>query len=516
MNIFEWAVTVTKNSEWKMSRFHEFSKNATQKEFLSSQEDFYYAVRMFPRLLCLVAGNIETSEHRLKIIENIWEEHGNGSSSGFHTNSYMTYLKSLGYEGSALPKNDNPWVNDWLAKTEEVCKSASPYLSAAYLAGVEYAYALICCDVVKYIETLDLKCEQNHYKKHSELDWDHGRELLEVAVDISNSLNEEIDNLKYAFLEGQNFFIRTYNSLYMPTLQQMEKIGQEKIAFYYSREDSEAVNTAVTFQVEDMKKSNVNVLMIASGGEHIFELMKFKNVNIDAIDINPHQVELVKKKLSALKSNSDDPILYEMNVGKFEKMFAMLRSYFTDEEMYYLKIGKEEVQKKLNYVVSYLFSNESLNKVFTDQATKYTNKSFALHFSDVFMAGLTQLEESKNISNIFFKRDIRDWKKLSNQMNNVPIEWIVANPKDFSSEKKYDVIDISNIGDWMSQEEFSLVLNNLKKYLNDDGMFIVRKLLGDYNLQSVLNKHELKTFEFKDAALFYNESYWASKEKLLA
>lgn len=69
MNIFEWAVTVTENSEWKMSRFHEFSKNATQKEFLSSQEDFYYAVHMFPRLLCLVAGNIETSEHRLKIIE---------------------------------------------------------------------------------------------------------------------------------------------------------------------------------------------------------------------------------------------------------------------------------------------------------------------------------------------------------------------------------------------------------------------------------------------------------------
>lgn len=113
--------------------FYKFCQNATREEFLQSQIGFYYAVQAFPQMLCKLASKIETSEIRLKVAENIWEEHGNGKASNFHTQSFMTYLKSLGIKDKKIEHNF--FIDQWIEESLNLNLTNSEY--AAYLAGIE-------------------------------------------------------------------------------------------------------------------------------------------------------------------------------------------------------------------------------------------------------------------------------------------------------------------------------------------------------------------------------------------
>lgn len=516
----QWAIETTLNNKWINNRFHKFNKKATQEEFLHSQIGFFQAVQAFPRFLCLLASQVPTSELRMRIVENIWEEHGQGDGTLFHTNSYLTYLKSLGLKDNTfLLENSkiNPWVDSWVQKClTSYTNPHSYYAYAAYLSGIEYAYARICSDVVPYIESLELHCEQTHYKKHSVLDWEHGYELLEVAIEVLERHPNVMSSLKDAFKSGQNDFLEMYNNLFMPTVKEMKDISQDEISFYYSREDS-SIEKMVLEGLFVKMPPNPKVLIIASGGEHIFEMMAFhKNVNITAIDINPKQLELASKKLDYLKGiGNEKSIVLENNIGKFEKVFALLRSYFNEDDIQSIRFGKlneDKVKWKIEYVVETLFSNKHLNAVFTDSATKYTKESFAKHFRDIFIDTLDY--DNFNTNNIFLCKPIREWKELSKNIKKNTentVEWVNGNPKDYIKEEYFDIVDISNIGDWMSQADFQKVIEQSKKNLKQNGILIARKLLGDYDLEEVMKENGFEVDAVQDETHFYSETIIGKK-----
>ena len=375
------------NVGWQDSIFHSFLSHATQQEFLKSQVPFFYAVEAFPRMLCKLAMSIEHSEQRLLVIENIWEEHGQGNQAQFHTQSYQTYLKSIGWDGVLFT---NPWVQSWIKQIFHLPQDAI-YL-ASYLSGIEYLYALMSQDIAQYVSGLDLVCEQHHYAKHAVLDWNHGFELLSVALDIAQknkeglSLDDE-NKIKEAFKKAQADFLEMYNHLRIPTQKEAHKIHQESISFYYIREDSNiergVLEEIISQKNDNNKNDNIAILSIASGGEHLFEYLSHGiNIAIDVIDINPNQIKLAQDKLEMLLSDTRNknqaPIFNEHNVGKFEKMFQLLRSYFNEQEINQFRNNCDT--EKLKYVTEILFSNEYLNIVFGEEATKYTVLNFAKHF----------------------------------------------------------------------------------------------------------------------------------------
>lgn len=80
-----------------------------------------------------------------------------------------------------------------------------------------------------------------------------------------------------------------------------------------------------------------------------------------------------------------------------------------------------------------------------------------------------------------------------------------------ASEGKFDVVQISNITDWMSPESAEALLHDVKGCLNDNGAVICRRLNGDYKLENVVGKqflldpyldHGLKA---ADRSFFYSE-----------
>lgn len=370
---------------------------------------------------------------------------------------------------------------------------------SSYLAGIEYMYAIICEDIVNYIEGLTLHCEQSHYAKHADLDWEHGAELIEVAC----SLGKDTESIKKYFEMAQNDFLHMYGNLFMPTLGEMKLFSNEKISFYYSRENSEIEKKAL----RDVNSRTPSVLLICSGGEHLFEMMASdKSVIFDMIDINQEQINLTKKKLSVIMNDNNDNnnCLNEQNVGKFEKMFQLLRSFFTEDEKSLLIKSDFKTQKKLEFIVNILFSNNYLNTVFGEEATKYTIESFAEHFNNVFSTKICDMES--NIMNIFFGNSVRDFEKIKNEIHSHHvINWILSHPKNLKTEKKYDIIDISNIGDWMCRKEFNDVIDNVKTMMNPQAKIIARKLLGDYSLEETLSAYGFKCNQVIDETNFYTE-----------
>lgn len=507
-NVKNWAIEETQKSGWIENKYHCFFKNAQQEEFLLSQIPFFYAVKAFPRMLCRLASMIEDSESRLLVVENIYEEHGQSNMKNFHTETYKEYLTALGWSGNY---HKNPWVEDWINKVLTLPYNAVEY--AVYLSGIEYIYALICADISTHIETLDLRGEQTHYKKHAQLDWEHGYELLSVALNISKIENELSPNLKSIFKESQQDFLKMYEALRIPTKKEMGEINKEEIAFYYSREDSELEKRILN----KYQKEKINVFTIASGGEHVFEYLGSKiPVSVDVIDFNESQIKLTKLKLNKmLEGNYKNTIFSENNIGKFEKIFSLMRSFYTQEELTAIEFGLVREYEKLKYIVDILFSNEYLNIVFGEDATKYTQESFANHFFNIFIKKLN--EKENNTYNIFYETPMRNYKELTENLkfnhSKHEINWYINDPRKFDFKKQYDIINISNIGDWMNQEDYNSLLQSLVKNMNTGGCIIARKLLGDYSLKEVLSQQGLTCEIEHDHTGFYSEIVIAYKNK---
>lgn len=498
----EWATHRTLNNGWDSHEFNSFLKKSTQSELLTSQIPFYQAVEAFPRALSLLASKIKTSQERLWVVNNLYEEHGNGNPAKFHTESFKTFLVALGWDGQ---HQINPWIDEWVENKLLSCEgSAAEY--AAYLSGIEYAYAPISDTIAKHLETLNLFCEQSHYSNHATLDWEHGEELLQVAYLINDDNNERPKIYDY-FVKGQKDFLELYNHILIPTSFDIAEINKEPISFYYIREDFTAEKKALEHINIESSKNKKSILMIASGGENLIKhLCMESSFDIDAIDMNPHQIELCKSKIQKTLNDEKISNKEENYCGKFEKVFLMMRNYLGPY------MGQQRVDKrihqKLAFTVKIIFSNENLSLVFGDLATKFTKKSFSEHFYYVFSNMLLH-SQFDNSFNIIRGDDFPHYKEnvinLNKNFKNHTLNWLNTSFKDLSTDKKYDIINISNIGDWMPINEYKELLITLKNKLNKNGVLIARKLLGDYDLQEEMNNAGYKTELSIDHTLFYTQ-----------
>lgn len=483
--------------QWQDSLYFRFLQSASRSELLKSQIPFYHAVQAFPRLLCKLAGMVETSEARYLVVENIWEEHGSGKGGqAFHTNTFKTHLKALGWEGTYLERC--PFIDDWLEKLFNLESPQELFLS---LAAIEYLYAVVSANITDTLDKHNLLCEQGHYNTHSALDWEHGRELLEAMLLAGHGFNKEI------FDRAQSEFLNVFDSLAFPTVKDMEKFRESQpVAFYYTREDSgvldEAFEMMQEVRSENMSKSSdkLSLLLTCSGGEHIFHcLAKHDEVSsITALDVNPEQIRVCQDKLKSIRENSDSKeatldFQQQAALGRFEFLFSWIRQYLS-------RLGEKSAstteqpsnwwhhvtESHLKYVVGRVFSNDVLEAVFTRDATMYTSASFADHFVQVLRSLLQELDHSPMARNIFLGEPFPSPEHVKSALKEekLPVRYICSHIQDFDFKSGYDLIDLSNIGDWLPLDSFRKIVQRAVAALTPGGSLILRRLLGDYDIVS--------------------------------
>lgn len=524
------------NYPLEQSAFYHFTRTASQPEFFKAQLPFYKAVEVFPQFLCALASQISTPEVRSSLIENIWEEHGQGNAAHFHTESFQTYLRALsGLDTQALEESIEQiskernyfFVQEWQDKVWAQLALNSPALGAAYLAGIEYIYTRVSTRITQTITNYPLFEAQTHYATHEVLDYHHARDLLELAYSLDTKTIET--SMLATFSRGATDFMALLNQLSFLTQKDCETIAQDPVSFYYSREDyTVELNALAHIQSQSSTQTEPRILAVCSGGEHIIQLANtYPGAHIVALDINAEQLKLTQEKIAHLNATKD-VLPLELGKGKFERLFAVIQQKLTLEDIQRIRsperLGHKAACHKLKCVCAEVFSNQTLEIVFTPEATRYSegcSTSFSEHFyqllkRQIMGLSLEDLENKtpSNIQNVLGRTLPQVYPELTAQsIQN--IEYVHLNFFDYfaQSTDKFELITLSNIGDWQPLPEFERLVAICASHLNPHGALVVRKLLGNYNLDTLLSDY--RVYPVHDCTDFYSECRVAFLKEVL-
>lgn len=291
------------------------------------------------------------------------------------------------------------------------------------------------------------------------------------------------------------------------------------ILFSQTREDPN-VELSVTSE-------NNHILLVGSGGCTVMSLIN--NNVVDVVDSNIEQIFLIKLKMHLAnyadkyldiicgKNISDDDInniLYNLpndikeywnnNIDKIK--FGINRCGVFEQ------LFRDLVKSNFNYDV--LFDKKYLSSLFSNDAVKHTEE-FKKHFSNV----IKKYEDSyKPCDNYFYNQILYDCYnqdvpiylnnldnvvKYNNNVtfhNNTMTEYLLHNV-----DKKYDIIQISNLLDWMSHSDRKQLIMLCYNALNKNGFIIIRRLNGSYKLSDYLDEYFILHSNPQDKSHFYSE-----------
>jgi S-adenosylmethionine-diacylglycerol 3-amino-3-carboxypropyl transferase len=225
--------------------------------------------------------------------------------------------------------------------------------------------------------------------------------------------------------------------------------------------------------------------------------------------------------------------------GRYEALFEALQMFLTphrkeleklctlssQEEQSELFYPESSLYKVLKEAFTSIFDLSTLIQLFGKTATQNRNKEFADHFFDQLCL---MLREQKAISSPYLSQVI-----LGHYQPNVLPLWLQKNKTketatSFSCatmqevlEKakpcSYDVILLSNILDWLSQEEACSLLEKAASCLTQNGALVIRQLNSNLAIDQPCkslswNKEYAKTLLQKETSFFYRNLYIGEKK----
>jgi S-adenosylmethionine-diacylglycerol 3-amino-3-carboxypropyl transferase len=301
----------------------------------------------------------------------------------------------------------------------------------------------------------------------------------------------------------------------------------KSVLFAVAREDH-LVEESVIDKIRPDK-----MLTIGSGGCVALSLKTiFPNLSITVIDLNPHQLSHIKKKIKAIKQSDfkrlniceqDDTCLNQS--GEFEKMFQNLRRSFVRNVS-----GREELEsffdtqttiqnrdsifkKWINHKHIYtpfrdVFNDQAIEKVFSDLATKHGERgSYGKYMQKNILHGMQGIDSHLNpfLQHIFLGRytseSVFPYIQAQSKLELKLIEGDIFSINDISS---YNIVSLSNIFDWCDIEVVKKHAEHLSK-LKAGSAIIIRQINNHQNWIKLFDKH------FKEDKLF--DQHWRKHDR---
>lgn len=144
--------------------------------FLITQVNFLEAVAYFSRPMMALAARIPDGRARWPLIENSYEEHGEGSMREAHERTFLELLERLGVATGELDRTAHwPGVRAFNNALMGTCASESPWLGMAALGMIEDLFSQISGELGRAIVARGwLEADQLiHYGLHEVLDVEH-------------------------------------------------------------------------------------------------------------------------------------------------------------------------------------------------------------------------------------------------------------------------------------------------------------------------------------------------------
>ncbi len=260
--------------------------------------------------------------------------------------------------------------------------------------------------------------------------------------------------------------------------------------------------------IELVKQFSVKrLLMIASGGCCAFSLKSvFPELDIHLLDANVQQIQLVKSKIAVLKEqsnhserfniNNDDP--KGLNVcGNFESLFRGFRLFLYEfvtehkevQDFFNGDIAQDNYLAKLRlnpyWTVAFdmFFSDVLLNTMFGPEVTQHAEKnSYPIYFRKAFETGITREDYMNNyfLHHVFLGYYLERHEALPQYLQSPPsntnFKFINNTLEQVDSFAGYDLIDLSNIFDWMADEAIDTICKKISQQSKIGTIVIFRQL----------------------------------------
>ena len=183
-------------------------------DFVETQIQFYFAVVFFNRPMAALAAKIPTSELRLEVIRNVWEEHGEGNTSLMHEKTFLAFLDRLaGIKPEDIEKRAMwPEVRAFNTVLVGACVMDEYLIGAGVMGIIERMFSDIASwlgeEVVRHdwipVEKLI------HYNLHEDLDIKHADDFFDV---LRPAWDADVEN-RYYIEQGLRLGACVFNALY--------------------------------------------------------------------------------------------------------------------------------------------------------------------------------------------------------------------------------------------------------------------------------------------------------------
>lgn len=226
-------------------------------------------------------------------------------------------------------------------------------------------------------------------------------------------------------------------------------------------------------------------------------------------------------------------VLYGLNrVGRFEEHFRLLAARLTE----YLGHPPDETpsesvrQAGWQRAFKELWEREYLARQYSRAAVDFSmSREFDDHFDEVFTAANLRWPRGENyfLEQVFHDRflpradGVPPWLDPLTQQRIIQAsgtekietrhgafsDWVF----DLTKTEKFDLIQTSNLSDWMPEPEMLRIFRRAKDSLTDGGAVLCRRLNGDHILATSLSRlfrvdeEECKLLKHRDRSFFYAE-----------
>lgn len=183
-------------------------------DFVETQIQFYFAVVFFNRPMAALAAKIPTSELRLEVIRNVWEEHGEGNPSLMHEKTFLAFLNRLaGIKPEAIATRAMwPEVRAFNTVLVGACVMDEYLIGAGVMGIIERMFSDIAAWIGEQVVSHGWIPAENliHYNLHEDLDIKHADDFFDV---LRPAWEADVEN-RYYIEQGLRLGAYVFNSLY--------------------------------------------------------------------------------------------------------------------------------------------------------------------------------------------------------------------------------------------------------------------------------------------------------------
>ena len=292
-------------------------------------------------------------------------------------------------------------------------------------------------------------------------------------------------------------------------------------------------------------KNRQRVLMVGSGGCTILSLLAYSKIPllIDVVDCNIEQLLLyqLKKTICQIFNNKNDVIRFfqgQLSPNKYNDIMKFIfdkhllspngQKYWPNHmDIIYEGINQCGIFEQLfielvdsGWNFDQVFDRNYLISKFGENAvTNSVSREFSDHFSEVmkkYMNKYTiknnyfyhQIIENKYDYNSDLPYYLNHLDQLhSNLSDKHKIQSFLCDMTQFNiRSNEYDLIQTSNLTDWMSNDQLDSFMKDVVAGLKSGGKVVARRLNGDYSLAEIMGKYlDIQDVTELDKSCFYSE-----------